>query len=275
MRWKTWPVVAFVFGLTIIIVTVFYTIIGTNHPSSGNSIRIALLSAIVMPIALLSISAGYGGLREPNAETLKTEAEAKRRAAAALEDAETAEKIKSELEAYVAVRTFRLEIERKRQEVSRTPRRGRPGHARIRSGSRRSASARAPRSGRGTLPPGGDSGGRSKARPVTTCLTSCLPGCCQRERPPTAASHSEAYGSHCSLTVARSARATAARQRRMAVDMGGFEVCLPRSGVGRSVVACEPVSGFGRRFRRAGAPGRDGRLELVAHRGQLHLELRG
>ena len=48
-----------------------------------------------------------------------------------------------------------------------------------------------------------------------------------------------------------------------------------RSGVGRSVVAREPVSGFGRRFRRTGAPGRDGRLELVAHRGQLHPELRG
>jgi hypothetical protein len=120
MRWKTWPVVAFLFGLTIIVSTVFYTIIGTNHPSSGNSIRIALLSAIGIPIALLSISAGYGGLREPNAETLKTEAEAKRRAAAALEDAETAEKIKSELESYIAVRTFRLEIERKRREVSRS-----------------------------------------------------------------------------------------------------------------------------------------------------------
>jgi hypothetical protein len=120
MRWKAWPVGAFLFGLAIIATTVCYIILGVKHPSSGNSITIALLSAIGVPIALGAMATGYRSLREPNSETLKTEAEAKRRAATALDDAETAEKIKSELEAYVAVRTFRLEIERKRQEVSRS-----------------------------------------------------------------------------------------------------------------------------------------------------------
>jgi hypothetical protein len=120
VRWKTWPVIALLLGVAIIAATVYYIILGVNHPSSDSSIKIALLSAIGMPIALGAITAGYRGLHEPNAETLKTEAEAQRRAAAALEDAETAEKIKSELEAYVAVRTFRLEIERKRQELSRS-----------------------------------------------------------------------------------------------------------------------------------------------------------
>jgi hypothetical protein len=120
MSRKIWPALAVLFGVAIIAVTVWYIILGVKHPSSGNSITIALLSVIGTPIALGVIGAGYRGLHGPDAAMLKTEAEAQRRAAAALEDAETAEKIKSELEAYVAVRTFRLEIERKRRELSRT-----------------------------------------------------------------------------------------------------------------------------------------------------------
>jgi hypothetical protein len=61
-------------------------------------------------------------------------------------------------------------------------------------------------------------------------------------------------------------------------ELHGFgidgEACSLGSGVDRSVVARELVSGLGRRFRRTRASGWDGRLELVAHRGQLHLELR-
>ena len=120
MSRKIWPALATLFGFAVIAATVWYIILGVKHPSSRNSITIALLSAIGVPIALGAIAAGYRGLRGPNAAMLKTEAEAQRRAAAALEDAETAEKIKSELEAYVTVRTLRLEIERKRQELSRT-----------------------------------------------------------------------------------------------------------------------------------------------------------
>lgn len=117
---KIWPVLSLLLGLAIIVATVWYIILGVKHPSSSNSVTIALLSAIGVPIALGAIATGYRRLRGPNAAMLKTEAEAQRRAATALEDAETAEKIKSELEAYVTVRTFRLEIERKRLELSRT-----------------------------------------------------------------------------------------------------------------------------------------------------------
>jgi hypothetical protein len=119
MRRNVWPVLVALFGFGVIAATVWYVIVSVRNPSSVNSITIALLSAIGAPIALTAIAYGYRGVRGPDAATLKTEAEAKRRAAAALEDAETAEQIKSELEAYVAVRTFRLEIERKRQELSR------------------------------------------------------------------------------------------------------------------------------------------------------------
>jgi hypothetical protein len=117
---KIWSSLAILFGLAIIVATISYIIIGIKHPTSANSIAIALLSAIGVPVALSAITVGYRGFLRPNAAMLKNEAEAKLRAAAALEDAETAEKIKSDLEAYVAVRTWHLEIERKRQELSRT-----------------------------------------------------------------------------------------------------------------------------------------------------------
>jgi hypothetical protein len=118
MSRKTWPILAMLFGFAVIAATVWYIILGVKHPSGSNSITIALLSAIGVPIALGAIAAGYRGFGEPDAATLKTEADARRRASEALEDAETAEKIRSELEAYVIVRTFRLEIERERQELS-------------------------------------------------------------------------------------------------------------------------------------------------------------
>lgn len=116
---KARSTLAILFGLAIIIITIWYVIIGVKHPSSDKSIAIALLSAIGVPIALAAITVGYRGLRRPHSWEIRTELEAKGRAAAALEDAETAEQIKAELEAYVAVRTWRLEIERKRQEMSR------------------------------------------------------------------------------------------------------------------------------------------------------------
>jgi hypothetical protein len=119
VRRKIWSALLILFGLGVITATVWYVVVSVRHPSSTNSIVIALLSALGAPIALSMIAYGYRGVSGPDAATLKTEAEAMSRAAAALEDAETAEKIKSELEAYVAVRIFRLEIERKRQELSR------------------------------------------------------------------------------------------------------------------------------------------------------------
>jgi phosphoglycolate phosphatase-like HAD superfamily hydrolase len=89
-----------------------------KYPSADKSIVIALLSAIGVPVAITIATVGFNGVRSPESATLRTEAEAKIRAAEALEDAETAEKIKAELNAYVVVRTWRLEIERKRRELS-------------------------------------------------------------------------------------------------------------------------------------------------------------
>jgi predicted RNase H-like nuclease (RuvC/YqgF family) len=56
----------------------------------------------------------------PESKNLRLEAQARKRAADALEDAETAEKIKLELDAYIAVRARRLEIERRRVELAST-----------------------------------------------------------------------------------------------------------------------------------------------------------
>ncbi len=105
-------------GLGLLVVTVWVIVTGIKHPTAGRSIGIALLSAIGVPIALGMLSVGYRQFRRPNFSTLRTEAEAKQRAASALEDAATAEKIRAELNAYVAIRSWRLEIERRRQELA-------------------------------------------------------------------------------------------------------------------------------------------------------------
>jgi hypothetical protein len=115
---KTWATLVVLVGLAILVLTTWFIITGVKHPTSGRSIAIALLSAIGVPVALGIMSVGYRQFRGPNFSTLKTEAEAKRRAASALEDAETAETIRAELDAYVAVRSWRLEIERRRQELA-------------------------------------------------------------------------------------------------------------------------------------------------------------
>jgi hypothetical protein len=115
---KIWATLAILFGLGVIATTVWLIINGIKHPTARLSISIAILSAIGVPIALAVISVGYRQFRGPNSEALKTEAEAKRSAAAALEDAETAKTIKDELNAYVAIRSWRLEIERRRQELA-------------------------------------------------------------------------------------------------------------------------------------------------------------
>jgi hypothetical protein len=104
-------------GLGLLIITVWFIVTGVKHPTAGRSIGIALLSAGV-PISLSIMSVGYRQFRGPNFSTLRTEAEAKQRAASALEDAATAEKIRAELNAYVAIRSWRLEIERRRQELA-------------------------------------------------------------------------------------------------------------------------------------------------------------
>jgi hypothetical protein len=118
MARKIWFSLAIAFGIAVITLTIWYIIIGVAHPSADKSIAIALLSAIGVPISFAIIAVGYRGLRGPDAAILRTEAEARKRTAAALDDAETAEKIKAELNAYVVVRTWWLEIERKRSELS-------------------------------------------------------------------------------------------------------------------------------------------------------------
>jgi hypothetical protein len=107
-------------GSVIIGLTVWFVVVGVNHPTADKSIVIALLSALGVPLALAFVGAGYRQFRGPNSNELKAEADAKRRAAAALEDAETAEQIKAELEAYVTVRAWELEIKRKRLELAAT-----------------------------------------------------------------------------------------------------------------------------------------------------------
>jgi hypothetical protein len=115
---SAWILVAV--GSALIGLTVWLVIVGIKHPTAGRSIGIALLSALGAPVALGCVGAGYRRFRGPNSTELKAEAEAKRRAAAALEDAETAERIKAELEAYVTVRAWELEIKRKRVELAGT-----------------------------------------------------------------------------------------------------------------------------------------------------------
>jgi hypothetical protein len=106
------------FGLAIIGLLTWLVVAGTRHPTADKSIGIALLSVVGAPIALNLFGAGYRRFQGPNSTQLRTEAEASRRAAGALEDAESAEEIKAELEAYVELRTWRLEIERKRRELA-------------------------------------------------------------------------------------------------------------------------------------------------------------
>ena len=115
---KLFAMLAVLVGLGLLVITAWFIIIGVKHPTASRSIGIALLSAIGVPVALGIMSVGYRQFRGPNFSTLRTEAEAKRRAASALEDAETAEKIRAELNAYVALRSWRLEIERRRQELA-------------------------------------------------------------------------------------------------------------------------------------------------------------
>jgi hypothetical protein len=123
------------------------TILASTRPitTDGGPIG-AVSSARLGPITLLRTSPGSGSSAGPysaasststsephrspgqdrwpssgtsqDSAILRTEAEARKRAAAALDDAETAEKIKAELNAYVVVRTWWLEIERKRSELS-------------------------------------------------------------------------------------------------------------------------------------------------------------
>ena len=120
---KTWAVFAVLIGLGVIVVTVWLIIKGVKHPTARLSIGIAVLSAIGVPVALAVISVGYRQFRGPNSETLKTEAEAKRRAAAALEDAETAEQIRAELNAYVAIRSGVLKLNDAGKSLLMRPRR--------------------------------------------------------------------------------------------------------------------------------------------------------
>ena len=97
--------------------TVFVVIQGTHHPSSTYSILIALTTALAGPLGISCWGLAWSLGRTPHARELRTEAQAKARAAAALEDAESAEKVRQELQAYVAIRARKLEIDRRRAEA--------------------------------------------------------------------------------------------------------------------------------------------------------------
>jgi hypothetical protein len=117
---RTGAVFCIILGCCIIGATVFWILKGIKHPTINSTIVIALLSSIGVPISLAAIGAGIRWSKKPDSATLRTEVQAKRRAAEALEDAETAEKIKLELDAYIALRARRLEIERRRRELTST-----------------------------------------------------------------------------------------------------------------------------------------------------------
>lgn len=108
---------ALIIGACLLAAAIYAIVSGIRHPTVNSTIAISLLSVIGVPIGLLSIAAGVRWWERPNSELLRTEAEASRRAAAALDDAETAERIKLELDAYIALRARRLEIDRRRQEL--------------------------------------------------------------------------------------------------------------------------------------------------------------
>jgi hypothetical protein len=107
-------------GLGTFGVTAWIVVAGVRHPTVGSTIAITLLCAIGVQLAFLAVQSGYELWKGPEARAMRVEAQARSRAAAALEDAETAEKIKLELDAYITVRARRLEIERRRQELSST-----------------------------------------------------------------------------------------------------------------------------------------------------------
>lgn len=107
-------------GLMMFGVTAWVVVDGVRHPTAVSTILITLLCAIGVQAAYISIQAGIRLWARPEASILRTEAHAKSKAAAALEDAETAEKIKLELDAYIAVRARRLEIDRRRAELTST-----------------------------------------------------------------------------------------------------------------------------------------------------------
>lgn len=107
-------------GLAIFGITVYVVIGAVKHPTPMATIMVTLLCAIGVQLAFILLQSSYGLWRGPEARDLKVEAQARKRAADALEDAETAEKIKLELDAYIAVRARRLEIERRRVELANT-----------------------------------------------------------------------------------------------------------------------------------------------------------
>jgi uncharacterized membrane protein len=81
--------VAILVGVCILAATIFAIVSGIRHPTTTATIVVSLLSVIGVPISLLAISAGVRWWQRPNAETLRTE---------------TAERIKAELNAYIALR---------------------------------------------------------------------------------------------------------------------------------------------------------------------------
>lgn len=104
-------------GLALLAATISTIIQGTLHPSTIGSVGILVATAIVAPLALGTLLKAWKMGHIPSAEVLKTEVEAKNRLLAALTDAETAETIKKELQAYISLRALYLERERRKAEL--------------------------------------------------------------------------------------------------------------------------------------------------------------
>ncbi len=105
------------FGILVLGTITYFTIEGIRNPSASWTVAVALLGAIGVPVGLSSAGGGWRLRQDFNAEELRAEAEAKLRAATALDHAATAERIRSELNAYVELRARRLEVDRRRTQL--------------------------------------------------------------------------------------------------------------------------------------------------------------
>jgi hypothetical protein len=110
-------VITFLVGVCALGAVAVLTTLGAMHPSTKLTLTVGLLGTIGAPIAVAMVASGWRWSQGPDAAALRTEAEAKRRTAAALEDAQAAEALKSELVAFVELRARRLEIDRRRSEL--------------------------------------------------------------------------------------------------------------------------------------------------------------
>ncbi|UUW91887.1 hypothetical protein [Pimelobacter simplex] len=106
-----------VLGVGLIGGTVWIVVEGSREPSTSLSIFIALTTAFAAPLGLAALGAAWKLSHGPDWRLLRTEAEARQRAADALADAETAETIRAELQSYVELRARAVDLQRRRTEL--------------------------------------------------------------------------------------------------------------------------------------------------------------